>query len=431
MEDRPAVNASTRENDRHLRLGVIASHPIQYQSPLWRGLVEFGLDAKVIFLAEHGRGVSVDRDFGRTLAWDVDLLSGFDHLFVRDLFRRAPGAFLTGANPALISVIVRGRFDALLVNGYSLSGCLIATMAAKVFRIPVYFRGETLSREARRTMGELSSGPWRDRLLRALMSLYVGAFAIGDDSRNFFLELGVPAERITIARYGVENPRFGVVTAEEIAAYRADLGIETAERVILFVGKLIERKRPTHVLSVTRALRRRGIAARAIIVGSGRLSPAISDMLDAEDIHLGFLNQSQMPRIYAAADVILVPSSYETWGLVVNEALAAGTPVVASPTVPSAVEIADRDARVVRIVNSLNVEQWADSCIALLSQPRHILGQQTKAVVAKYDLNEAAAAIAARLKEDLSTMLPARTLLSQYRPKESIIYTRRPQLERD
>jgi len=112
------------------------------------------------------------------------------------------------------------------------------------------------------------------------------------------------------------------------------MGVEPHEKLLLFAGKLVPYKRPLVAVETIVELRRLGIPARLVVAGTG---PLESDMLvlakrmDVPLSTLGFINQSEMPEIYATADALILPSTpRETWGLVANEALACGTPIVVS-----------------------------------------------------------------------------------------------------
>jgi glycosyltransferase involved in cell wall biosynthesis len=387
--------------DARCRLAVVASHPIQYQSPLWRGLAKNGLEVDVLYLAHHGTGATVDADFGRSVRWDSDLFSGFNSRFLPLQFPAPPGSFFTGASGTAASAILRGHYDAILVSGYSNVGYLVSWMAGRISRTPVYVRAETVSWSTKRAAG---ASPLRhravERVLRPLLRSYRGAFPIGEDSEAFYREMGVDPGRLTRVPYGVDNRWFARPAPDAIAEKRAELGCGPDDLVVMHAGKLIERKRPEQAIRVAAELRRRGARAKAVLVGSGPLETSVRTTMDPEDSLLGFANQSQMPLLYAAADVVLVPSTYETWGLVVNEALAAGTPVLSSAHVPAAVEMT-RSTDVVQVFPSMDAASWADACLLLHQRDRESLAQEAMACVAPYDVEKAASTVAARIKQDL------------------------------
>jgi glycosyltransferase involved in cell wall biosynthesis len=118
---------------------------------------------------------------------------------------------------------------------------------------------------------------------------------------------------------------------------RLETGRPRHSRTILFVGKLLERKRPRDLIDALACLREKGSQVTAAFVGSGPLLKSLREQarrVSVPAIFHGFKNQSEMPAMYAAADLLVLPSDgLETWGLVVNEAMASGTPAVVSDAV--------------------------------------------------------------------------------------------------
>ena len=151
---------------------------------------------------------------------------------------------------------------------------------------------------------------------------------------------------------------------------RQSLGVARDEKLVMFVGKLVAGKRPFDILE---ALARLSAAARpsAMFVGSGPLQAALAARAQAlrTPTHLlGFRNQSEMPAIMAAADLLVIPSESETWGLVANEALACGLPILVSDAVGCAPDLA-ADPRVGRIFPTGDVAALAAAMSGLLAAP--------------------------------------------------------------
>ena len=383
------------------RVGVVASHPIQYQSPLWRALTGKGLDIEVLYLSKHGLDGSMDVGFGRAVQWDSDLFSGFKYRFLAAPLDPRPGSFLAGWSGTVIPAIVMGGYEAILVSGYASAGYLAARIAAAAAHVPVYVRAETVSNGTKVAAGFRG---WRVRtrsvVTRPLLRSYAGAFPIGWDSWEFYRDIGIEAVRLEHAPYGVENKWFLRPDADAIRESRKQLGCRSDDVVVMHAGKLIDRKRPEQAVALAAALRSRGIPARAVIVGSGPIEKRIRERMHDDDVFVGFANQSELPVLYASADVVVVASAYETWGLVVNEALAAGAPVLSSPHVPAAVEMAALSSAV-RVVPSMHPEAWAEACLNLIGPGREACAEQAMSVVARYDVAVAANAIANRLLQDL------------------------------
>ncbi|HEV2734926.1 MAG TPA: glycosyltransferase family 4 protein, partial [Longimicrobiaceae bacterium] len=168
-----------------------------------------------------------------------------------------------------------------------------------------------------------------------------GFLAIGRQNADFYREYGVPDERVFLAPYAVDNDAFFASAAEQLPRreeLRRGLGIPAGAPVILFSGKLIDVKRPMDLLRAYLRVRAE-VPAALVFMGDGPLRPELEAFCREhalEDVHFaGFRNQSELGRFFAVADVFCLPSIYEPWGLVVNEAMCFGLPVVASDMVGS------------------------------------------------------------------------------------------------
>jgi glycosyltransferase involved in cell wall biosynthesis len=157
---------------------------------------------------------------------------------------------------------------------------------------------------------------------------------VGERNREYLAHYGVPAGSLFFSPHCVDVDRFAAASAHgDAKALRRSWGAEDAG-VALFAGKLVERKRPRDLIAALQRLRARGSDVVAVFAGDGPLRGELEALARAQGVRavfLGFCNQSQLPAIYAASDLLALPSGpEETWGLVVNEAMACGTPCVVS-----------------------------------------------------------------------------------------------------
>jgi glycosyltransferase involved in cell wall biosynthesis len=165
--------------------------------------------------------------------------------------------------------------------------------------------------------------------------------AIGTANRDYYRALGVPEPKICDVPYTVDNDRFiaaAASTAAERAAVREKCGVAQDRPVVLYASKLISRKHPDDVIKAVARLRDEGLAASLLIVGTGEMEAALRSLvvdynLADRVVFAGFVNQAELPRVYAASDVFVLPAENEPWGLIVNEVMCAGIPVVVSAEV--------------------------------------------------------------------------------------------------
>jgi glycosyltransferase involved in cell wall biosynthesis len=318
-----------------MKLLTLTSHPIQYYSPLYRVLARtHGLSLHVSYFSDVSIRGAVDAGFGRSVAWDVPLLEGYPSSFELDSadLRHSRTFGLGAAIPA----IRRHAPDAVLIAGYMYGFELEALAYCSAVGIPVVMRGEfTNSRPEYRRPHRIL----RESALRAIYAR-VGAFGvIGSGARSHLLEHGVASERLFESPYFVDSETLTApMTTTSREMLRAELALPHNRFTLLFSGKLIERKGVDVLL---RALANPTLEGTTLlVVGSGPLEAeyrGIAKQLPPgrEVRFCGFVNQSNLYRYFGAADAFVLPSRYETWGLVANEALHFGVPIVLSDHVGS------------------------------------------------------------------------------------------------
>jgi glycosyltransferase involved in cell wall biosynthesis len=182
--------------------------------------------------------------------------------------------------------------------------------------------------------------PWQNRwALRLLYAQFAGVTYVGRANHDYFRLCGVPEQKLFFAPHAVDAARFGAAgpTARvEAKALREKLEL-TNKMVILFAGKLIAEKQPRALLEAFLALHESDVAL--VFAGDGveknDLQIEAQRHPEARVHFLPFANQSEMPTRYALADLLVLPSrgAYETWGLVVNEAMHLGVPALVSDRV--------------------------------------------------------------------------------------------------
>jgi glycosyltransferase involved in cell wall biosynthesis len=388
------------------RVACLVSHPIQYQAPLFRYLAARpGIELTVFFLSDHSIHAYRDSGFGVDVKWDVPLLDGYRSEF---LPRVGPGSGLSFWRPwtfGLRARLRRGRFDALWVHGYAHRGCLAGIAAAKSLNIPVMLRGE--SNLLSETDDALKLGVKRIAM-PALLRTIDAALAIGRLNREYYLHYGVEAGRIFPMPYAVDNEFFR--TAAERArpkreALRAELGLKSGRVVILFASKMQPHKRAADLLEAYARLSSDGVTEPApylVFAGDGEERASLERRareLKWDSIRfIGFRNQSELPGLYDLCDVFVLPSEHEPWGLVVNEAMNAGKPVVVSDRVGAGPDLIE-DGVNGFVYPTRDVAALADCLRKPIDSPEHraAMGARALESVARLDFNADRAGLLAAL----------------------------------
>lgn len=332
-----------------ISLAALVSHPIQYQAPLFRAIDDVdGVDLTVYFCDDRGVEPTVDPGFGEEIVWDQPLLEGYDHEFLENWPDRTGADIVGDVNPEVISALREADHDALWVHGYASVTNWLALFTAKAIGLPVLFRGESTLLDQPPT----HLPPVKYAAIRTLRSLVDAYGVIGSRNRDFYRAHGIPEERLFDAPYTVHNAYFQRAREELAPQSRLRQRIGIPDRpTVLFVGKLVRRKRPKTLLKAFVSSTDPG-EATLVYVGDGEQREDLERWATAlersEDVFFaGFQNQTELPTFYEAADVFILPSERENWGLVVNEAMNFGLPIVTTEVVGAAADLVDESNGVV------------------------------------------------------------------------------------
>ncbi|MFZ2005874.1 MAG: glycosyltransferase family 4 protein [Stellaceae bacterium] len=339
------------------RLAVVVSHPIQYFAPLHQRLAQRDdIEFKVFFTWHSGKEPIHDRGFAQNLAWDLPLTSGYCHELVPNT-AADPGThrFVGLRNPSLIDRVTAWRPDTVIVHGWAWRSHLRALRDLPARGICTLLRGDShLLNEARRGLR------WRAKqaLLTRIFRWPNGFLVTGAANRAYYETFGVPAARLHLCPHSIDVARFAEPAAAleaEAERWRHELGIADDRVVVLYAGKFEPGKRPVELARAVLALDR--LDVMVLFAGGGELQGDIETIAAAHPDRvrvLPFQNQTRMPVVYRLGDVFVLPSAGESWGLAVNEALAASRPVLVSDRVGCATDVVTPDCGRVFTVDDLS-----------------------------------------------------------------------------
>ena len=318
-----------------IRLAVVVSHPIQYYAPWFRLLARRSdLQLRVFHLWNFGVTNQLDRGFGAVVRWDVPLLDGYDSCFVPNRSKDPGTHHLFGLdNPDLNRFLLAWKPDAILLFGYTYLSHLRLILDPRLYRLPILFRGDS-----HQLVLQQGLRPALSRLLRQLLfRRFSAGLPVGRANEAWMQSSGLPPRQLFPACHAVDNARFQAAAPQaerEALAWRSQLGIPADTLVVLFAGKFEPKKRPLDLLEAFAALP--SSEAVLVFVGAGPLDTALrqraSQLPQGRVFVEGLQNQSAMPRVYALADLVVLPSfgPGETWGLCINEAMNLARPVIVS-----------------------------------------------------------------------------------------------------
>lgn len=356
-----------------IRLAYFVTHPIQYQAPLLRKIAaDPAIDLTVFFATDYSLRTHFDPGFGREIAWDIDLLDGYHHEFLPIIGDGSKLSPLQPFNYGIVWRLLRGRFDAVWCHSYARLPHLTALVAGRLLGMKVFLRDEA---------SFVSSNPTGARrilkscFLSVMRLVLSGNLTIGTKNREFYDAKGFAPDRLFRMPYAVDNEWFVARIAEAAAereTFRAGLGLEPGRPIALFAAKLQPRKRAQDLIQAFKKIVDDPAAGRPylLIAGDGELRDDLRALAaDAPEgsIHfLGFRGQTELPPLYELTDVFVLPSNTEPWGLVMNEAMNAGRPVIATTEVGSAHDLV-RDGENGFIIEPGDIDALSNHLLTLFS----------------------------------------------------------------
>lgn len=353
------------------RLAILNSHPIQYFAPLYKRISqEPDIDLTVYYCSHQGLEEYIDPGFGEKVQWDTHLLDGYKAKFLPNIRQTDKiSDFFTLINPSIIIELWRGKYDALIVHGHNYATYLMAIVVAKLCRTPIFMRCETHLL--------LKRSPQKQWLRKYLMTIFYHicdiCLPIGTRNTEFYHYHGVHDNRLFLVHYTVDNDFFRQAADQynnNVDAVKCELGIPADKIVILYASKLIERKRAIDLLMAFKRLRATEDSVILLFVGSGAEEATLRHYVSENQIpdvfFFGFQNQSVLPKFYACADIFVLPSENEPWGLVINEVMATGVPVIATDEIGAVADL---------IVHGFNGFVYPTGNIDLLHRYLYILAK--------------------------------------------------------
>lgn len=327
------------------KLAVLTSHPIQYQAPLFKKLVQHPeIDLMIYFCSDYGVTEKIDPGFGVAFKWDIPLLDGYKYKFLKNYFFNPSGERLwLSINPGIIKELWKEQYDAILIHGYVSITSWLTFFGAWVTRTPIIFRGETVL--------QVNQSRWRQTIKRIILPKFfrrIKAFLpIGTRSKEFYQHYGVSEKQMFLTPYSVDNDYFFAQSEKwhtEKMKIMEEIGASGRIPIILYVGKIYGAKGegPLHLLKAFEKTQKH-LEATLIFVGDGKEKVILEAYVQKEGIKnvyfLGFKNQSELPKYYSIADIFVLPSLSETWGLAINEAMCYGLPIITTDAVSASVDL--------------------------------------------------------------------------------------------
>ncbi len=346
-----------------MKLAIICTHPIQYYVPVFRLLAQT-IELKVFYTA--GKHSNFDKGFNRTVDWDIPLMDGY-------LFEFFTGIKIQDA----IDRISKFAPDYLLVYGWS-SFSHFKILRHFKRKIPMLFRGDStlLNRQC------IFKGAIKYLVLKYVYKHIDKALFVGTHNKAYFKKYGLKEEQLFFVPHAIDNERFSEQTFPVV---RATLGLQPHNILILFAGKLEPVKNPELLLQTFISL---GLPdVHLLFAGSGILETKLKlAAANFENIHfIPFQNQSAMPAVYQACDIFCLPSRSDSWGLAINEAMAAGKALLVSDKAGAAADLVQFDnGRIFRSEDAANLKEKLSELVSDQDRLR-LMGESSRKIIASWN----------------------------------------------
>lgn len=309
------------DSQSRARVAVLTEIISPYRIPVFNALAsDPRIDMEVLFFAETEERRSWQIPWDK-IRFRYRLLNG---ALVARRYQRGPILF----NPGVWGALNRGGFRTIVCFGYHHPTIWLALLWSRWRGTRALLWCESTLRDAR------SSGRFVEGLKRWLVRRFDGYVAAGSRQVKYLEHLGAPRERIWVAPDSVDSAFFENESERHRARkeeIRREMGIEGP--VVLYVGRLLDAKGIPDLLEAFRGLIRER-KATLVLVGDGpdrNRYESFCRERGLSDIRFeGFREQEELPRYYGIADVLAFPTHSDPWGLVLNEAMSAGLPVVCS-----------------------------------------------------------------------------------------------------
>jgi len=373
--------------NRKYKIAILNSHPIQYFAPLYRQLNSIGaIDLTVFYYSDIGLKSYYDEGFKKEIQWDTDLTKGYKYKILTNLRRESKlKGFFNLVNTSLYRELKSGEFDAVIIHGTNYFTDVLAIFCCRLLGIKIFLR-RSIHLQLRR-----SRSTSKERVISFLTKMCDGCLSISERNTAYFLKMGVDKTKIYNIPHVVNNSHFikeSKLSPAEKTSVKERYNLPADNKIILFASKVFKRKRPKDLLYAFEKLKNN--KAFLVFVGEGEQLGELKELVAIKNlknvIFLGFVNQSELPKLYAISDIFVLPSEQEPWGLVINEAMCAGLPVVTTHEIGAVPEIVKHELNGL-IYDAGNIDQLTTHLERLVSDEelRVRMGKNGFNLIREYD----------------------------------------------
>ena len=332
-----------------MRILYVLPHPIQYQTPLIKYLNKKGLDITVAYKSNHTSETFFDYGFKKKIKWSKKILEGYNY-------------FYNNNHKIFKTILMNKKNDYVWVHGSKNFYNLMIIIFSKILKKKVLLREENFLNSKNRNLINIIFNKFFYFFIDFFIYKYL---AIGIKNKNFYLKNNINFSKIIKVPYCVDNIFFSYKKIKK----------KYSRINFLFAGKLNKKKgldillKAFKEISLNQKIKNKYILN---IVGNGDYYREIKKYVRENGLYfikiLNFKTQNQIKNIYKNSDVLILPSRFEPWGLVINEAMNAGNAIICSDKVGSANDLVKNNVNGF-IFENKNISKLASAVMKYIEKP--------------------------------------------------------------
>lgn len=382
-------NFSSTHAQRKSRVCFVVTHPIPCRVPIYRKLnMQPGVELKFYFLSDYGLKEEFHPEFSHSFKWEQLDLGTINYEVLRVGSSRSWLQSLFDVTSIKIMIrLVKNQYDVVVIPGYGHFFYWIVFWVTYLTKTATLLLGEPRFPEAERYHVKRFL---KHALLKILFKRIDACGYVGSQAKKFYQFYDVDDSRLFFTPYTADNDFF-ITQAHKLKPRRQELkkelGIPEGVPVVLYLSKLNRDKGVFELLSAYEALQEQAIL---VYVGSGPLLNELQETVKRRMIKnifiYGFQNLDQVPKFYAIADIFVLFSRQEAWGLVINEAMCFGLPVIATSTAMAVYDLL-RDGENGLLVDWGDVVALRNSLSRLINDQalRQVMGERSFEIVSQWN----------------------------------------------
>jgi len=403
------LKLASNDSGRRYKVSIVAPTCFYYQVEIFRLLSNHPrIDLMVYFCSDESlESKDVATMFNSSAEWgDRDiLLKGYNNQLLKN-YSPTPSylKWPTGLiNLGIFGEIRRTKPDAVILMAWSNPTWWIAIVSAFMSGSPVFYMTDA------NVQGEGNKHKLKLRLKKLLLAKFLfrvvtGFLSAGQSNRMLYRLYGVPDNKIIPFAYSWGYDKLAdMVENQDVVgpALRDELGIKNDTKVVLFCGRLSEEKNLFNLLAAYRQLEVSDSAL--VLVGDGPLLGPLKQYVSnhgIKSVHfLGFQNRDTVLKHYAIADVLVLPSIRETWGIVINEAMCFGLPVITSDRVGAAYDMVNHgiNGYIFKVDEVDGLSHALNSFFSLTDEDQALMGTQSLRMIRDWSTRNLAESLVERL----------------------------------